>query len=994
MAQETQERFVVSVGPGAGNQTVRLFLCHNSADKLALREIAEAIEHEHGVKNFLDVHAIPAGVEFIPFIRNEIAACNGCAIFLGGNGWGPTHLWEAQELLSRYRKDPTFKLIPVVLSGVTEAAMQQLGDGSVFAKMNWVDFRETASSLENVRKLFAAFSGKVDVLGWADRGVTPYILKRDARKWKLDPEANASLLYSGSKLREAQQLLAEAASLLDAGEAAAFLQESERKQRRFWQRTAVASVAAAVALIVLAGFAWWQRDLAEQRQVLASSRLMSLASRSMQGADQQLLVAGQALAIKDTPEARSVMIDQLTHWSQLIGMLHLRDEEATALAFDAGSKTVIVGTASGKVFRIKVVLRGDGLSHEEPVEVLSSPADGSVTALAFKPGLALVAGFASGRVEGLRNWQDKFVVRAELAAVTSEGGALSPRDVRAMAFAPSSPKIAIGDGSGRLELISLAPDAARSSRDLSDRIRITALLFFDDQRLLAATGDGTLELIDAADPGLESKDVLPNRDEIIAIGRGTKADEVVTVSASAVVTDVGVDRMSLSLGRGTVQLPAFLSSATVDSASGRIGLGYGDGKIDVREIMGAMETESMPVHPHKDPVTALVFAEDRKALIASSRNGSLSVWSMGPARSPLAQSYSHLRDDLTVLEPIGSGDILAGALEPARVWRRRGSEWQQSLDITKLTEARIPNVEPEPPVTASGFAEILGPKIANLALAGAANLAVWVTRDGALLSSTLDAAAASQRTDCGDVDPASLSVAGDGHVAAIMTKANDAFCLFDPRSTDRAASIVLVPAGTRALKLSYDGTWLARGDDAGRIVVFATANPSSTAASREILGGGPVDSMLFSPAGDRIVVAGAGPGADRRGIVMLSSDLQDSVDLPLPANLNSVATGLTISPDGRTLAGKDSDGGIHLWDLGFKGTAGTINVDGRQTGALAFLPDGRLLAQVATGDNLRAIDVSAATMIARACLAAGRDLTAAEWAALLPDLAFKPLCAH
>src|SRR5262249_40804215 len=153
-----------------------------------------------------------------------------------------------------------------------------------------------------------------------------------------DPAPSSSLLYSGEKLREAQRLLAEAASLLDAGEVAAFLQASEAKQRRFWRRVAGVSSLAALLLLISAGIAWLQADLAEKREVLATARMLSLSSRNTQGADGQLLVAAQALAMRDGPEARATLIDQLSHWSDLVGMVHLIDQEPSSVAIDDASQ--------------------------------------------------------------------------------------------------------------------------------------------------------------------------------------------------------------------------------------------------------------------------------------------------------------------------------------------------------------------------------------------------------------------------------------------------------------------------------------------------------------------------------------------------------------------------------------------------------------------------------------------------------------------------------
>src|SRR5438128_2468898 len=92
-----------------------VFLCHNNADKAFIRRLADVLELEFGTSFFLDVFAIPTGEAFIPWIEKAMERCTVCAIFLGGNGWGPTHLWEAELAMARYRRDPSFRIIPVAL---------------------------------------------------------------------------------------------------------------------------------------------------------------------------------------------------------------------------------------------------------------------------------------------------------------------------------------------------------------------------------------------------------------------------------------------------------------------------------------------------------------------------------------------------------------------------------------------------------------------------------------------------------------------------------------------------------------------------------------------------------------------------------------------------------------------------------------------------------------------------------------------------------------
>src|SRR5262245_46046100 len=106
--------------PNASRTLCRVFLCHNSADKAVIKDIADRLELDFGVLHFLDAFSIPTGEAFIAWIERALRDSTGCAIFLGANGWGPTHLWEAEQALAKRKIDSTFRLIPVALPGIKE----------------------------------------------------------------------------------------------------------------------------------------------------------------------------------------------------------------------------------------------------------------------------------------------------------------------------------------------------------------------------------------------------------------------------------------------------------------------------------------------------------------------------------------------------------------------------------------------------------------------------------------------------------------------------------------------------------------------------------------------------------------------------------------------------------------------------------------------------------------------------------------------------------
>jgi len=94
-----------------------VFLCHNSEDKPAVREIAQKLAGE-GIKPWLDVEQIRPGTTWQTALGEQIESIKSAAVFVGNSGIGPWQDEEIQALLSQFidRKCP---VIPTILASAT-----------------------------------------------------------------------------------------------------------------------------------------------------------------------------------------------------------------------------------------------------------------------------------------------------------------------------------------------------------------------------------------------------------------------------------------------------------------------------------------------------------------------------------------------------------------------------------------------------------------------------------------------------------------------------------------------------------------------------------------------------------------------------------------------------------------------------------------------------------------------------------------------------------
>ena len=134
-----------------------VFLCHNIADKPAVKEIGLKLV-DQGIVPWLDEWELRPGVPWQRLLEEQIAKIKSAAVFVGREGIGP---WQRQELDGFLREFATRNcpVIPVLLPG----APVQPSLPRFLMGMTWVDFR--VSQPDPLARLIWGITGKRPEIG-------------------------------------------------------------------------------------------------------------------------------------------------------------------------------------------------------------------------------------------------------------------------------------------------------------------------------------------------------------------------------------------------------------------------------------------------------------------------------------------------------------------------------------------------------------------------------------------------------------------------------------------------------------------------------------------------------------------------------------------------------------------------------------------------------------------------------------------------------------
>jgi len=116
-----------------------VFLCHNCADKPAVKEIGAQLK-QRGILPWLDEWELRPGLPWQRLLEEQIATIKSAAVFVGKNGTGPWQDMELYAFLRKFAKREGQKcpVIPVILPDCENPPELP----TFLESMTWVDFRK------------------------------------------------------------------------------------------------------------------------------------------------------------------------------------------------------------------------------------------------------------------------------------------------------------------------------------------------------------------------------------------------------------------------------------------------------------------------------------------------------------------------------------------------------------------------------------------------------------------------------------------------------------------------------------------------------------------------------------------------------------------------------------------------------------------------------------------------------------------------------------
>jgi len=767
----------------------------------------------------------------------------------------------------------------------------------------------------------------------------------------------------------------------------------QRRANRRLRLLLIGMLALLVVVVAAGGFAIVQGQAAQRSATTAQAQRLGAQALVEPQLDRALLLAAEGQRLDPSEITRSNLIGALLRAPAATRVIRVTGAPVQAVALSPDGHLLAIADENGVLAFVDPATG----SEVRPRLTLDAP----VADVVFSPDGATLAVSLGSEVR---------LVDAGSGTVRATGSIGSGVNLGDLAYAPDGsfilgvvnrPPASDGSGSGRVERF----DGSTGQLE-------AMLLEFDETQLshVAVLPDGKHFIVAAARGGLPPND----KDGISLFDVDTGYDSKVGYS------DGGLFALS----------PTGKTLAVADP-SGGVGIVGVDGQ-RAGELFPNLST------PQRDVIRGLAFSPDGRTLALASADRTVTTWDVtedpsGPPIAALRETFAGhaatvLRpvfspDSSTLYTPSADGSVIAWDLADrgrlGRSFVEPGNPDGRAIAATSVPTRELLTVERDQLVR-TWDASSLKPALIALsgagavsAVAAATDAPVAVVARGPNLA-TYDLAQPQRSgaptgppitlgTGSGAIEAVDLTSDGRTVVASYRTDTSDELVRVD--LTTRTATTLRTDLAVSSLDLAPDDRTLVVGQGSGATDVLDLASGRTLRSLPAAAS--PVTVVRVSPDGSRVAIGSA------TGLTMLVDLATGRAVGPAPTVPTGSAISLAFSPDGHLLAIGSSDGRATLYDastghqvVSYPAGAGQItrssrfdslgNFDGGGTtvgpSAVVFSPDGSDLIVVHVDGRDTAWPIDPDRLTARACAVAGRELSADEWVAAVPDRPYADVC--